>query len=130
MAPNDPRPRRRPRRVYDEGTEPDPRFSLANERTLLAWLRTSLALMAAGVGVEALANATRSGQGPARTALALGLLATGVLVSSTAFARWMATERALRTGRPLPTPRLGAFLGSALAVAGVIACVLLVTAEA
>ncbi len=125
---NEPRTRR-PRRVYGEGTEPDPRFSLANERTFLAWLRTSLALMAAGVGVEALNLAARSGPGPLRTALALGLLATGVLVSLTAFGRWAATERALRTGSPLPAPRLGAVLGYALAVAGAVACVLLVTAS-
>lgn len=128
MPPNESSPRRWPRRVYGEGTEPDPRFSLANERTFLAWLRTSLALMAAGVGVEALNLAARSGQGPVRTALALGLLAAGVLVSATAFGRWMATERALRTGRPLPTPRLAALLGYTLAVAGLAACALLVTA--
>ena len=39
--------RRFPRSVYGEGEEPDPRFSLANERTFLAWLRTALAMYAA-----------------------------------------------------------------------------------
>ena len=43
-----------PRWVYDGGTEPDPRFTLANERTFLAWIRTSIAFMAAGVALEAL----------------------------------------------------------------------------
>ena len=43
-----------PRSVYARGSEPDPRFSLANERTFLAWVRTSLALLAAGVALEAL----------------------------------------------------------------------------
>ena len=37
-------PHRRPRSVYGGGEEPDPRFSLANERTALAWMRTALAL--------------------------------------------------------------------------------------
>ena len=46
--------RRVPRRVYGVGDEPDVRFSLANERTFLAWVRTSLALLAAGVALEAL----------------------------------------------------------------------------
>jgi putative membrane protein len=32
-----------------EGTEPDYRFTLANERTFLAWIRTALALLAGGV---------------------------------------------------------------------------------
>ena len=35
------------------GTEPDPRFTLANERTFLAWIRTSLAMVAGGIAVEA-----------------------------------------------------------------------------
>ena len=35
--------------VYGEGEEPDYRFSLANERTFLAWIRTSLGLVAAAV---------------------------------------------------------------------------------
>ena len=36
-----------------EGEEPDPRFTLANERTFLAWIRTALALVASGIGLEA-----------------------------------------------------------------------------
>ena len=43
-----------PAAVFSVGTDPDPRFSLANERTYLAWIRTSLALLAAGEGLEAL----------------------------------------------------------------------------
>ena len=46
--------KRFPRWVYGVGTEPDARFSLANERTFLAWIRTSLALLAGGVALEAL----------------------------------------------------------------------------
>ena len=45
---------RQPRWVYDEGDEPDPRFSLANERTFLAWVRTALAMLAGGVALHAL----------------------------------------------------------------------------
>ena len=43
-----------PRSVFEEGEDPDPRFSLANERTFLAWIRTGLAFVAAGLAVEAL----------------------------------------------------------------------------
>ena len=45
-----------PGSVYREGVEPDPRFTFANERTFLAWLRTSLALVVAGVAVDVLAE--------------------------------------------------------------------------
>lgn len=40
-------------RVRAEGQEPDPRFTFANERTFLAWVRTALALVAGGIGLEA-----------------------------------------------------------------------------
>ncbi len=118
--------RRWPQRLYRQGAEPDARFTLANERTFLAWLRTSLALMAAGVGVEALAVVT-GGSNALRTTLALALLAAGIVCSVGAFARWFATELALRTGRPLPAPRLAPVLGVGLAVVGAAMCVLLLT---
>ena len=44
---------RLPRRVYGYGSEHDPRFSLAYERTFLAWIRTGLALTAGGVALVA-----------------------------------------------------------------------------
>ncbi|MDA3626511.1 DUF202 domain-containing protein [Saccharopolyspora sp. WRP15-2] len=113
-----------PKRLYEQGEEPDPRFTLANERTFLAWIRTALALMAGGVGLEAL-NAVVDRPNPLRTALAVMLLLAGVLCSATAFARWMSTERALRQGRPLPAPRFAPVLGYGLGVIGVAACVLL-----
>ncbi|ONI70551.1 hypothetical protein ALI144C_48850 [Actinosynnema sp. ALI-1.44] len=112
-----------PRSVYGVGNEPDPRFSMANERTFLAWLRTSLALMAAGVGFAAL--------GPVGNALdlavAVALLVTGVACSLSALQHWIACERAMRLGQPLPSPWMAAVLGVGLAVTGVLAAVLVIT---
>lgn len=119
---------RRPRRVYATGDEPDVRFTLANERTFLAWIRTALALMAAGVGVEALAFHGEAS--PLRTVLAIALLASGVLCSAVAFRRWMVIERALRTGSPLPSPKLAPVLSYGLAIAGLGACALVLIAGA
>jgi putative membrane protein len=112
-----------PRSVYEIGSEPDPRFSLANERTFLAWLRTSLALMAGGVGFAALAPSHHVLQ----LAVAVALLLTGIACSLAALQHWIACERALRTGRPLPSPWMAAVLGIGLAVTGLLACVLVVT---
>jgi putative membrane protein len=115
--------RRWPRSVYEVGSEPDPRFSLANERTFLAWLRTSLALMAAGVAFAAL--------GPRgdvlETLVSLALLVTGIVCSISALLHWLACERAMRLGQPLPSPWMAGVLGIGLGVTGVLACVLVLT---
>ena len=80
----------RPRQLRD-GTDPDPRFTLANERTLLAWLRTTLALLAAGVAVDVVDIGVPD---PMTRALAAMLLTLGALCPLLAFARWAMAERA------------------------------------
>jgi putative membrane protein len=115
-----PGPRRWPRRVYSTGTEPDPRFTFANERTYLAWIRTSLALVAAGVSMEAFVEDFPDGL---REGIALGLILTGMAAALTSFARWMNSESALRTGRPLPSPGIAPILAL---VMGLVALVLAV----
>ena len=63
-----------------EGEEPDPRFTLANERTFLAWVRTALALVAAGIGLETFVPPLAV---PGlRQALAVGLALLGAAVSA------------------------------------------------
>ncbi|MDO5629036.1 MAG: DUF202 domain-containing protein [Mobilicoccus sp.] len=92
-------PRRWPGAVYDHGEEPDARFTLANERTFLAWIRTTLALLvaAAALDVVDLPLPALVQQGAA-AALALGGVATAVQ----AWRGWAKTERALREQQPLP----------------------------
>lgn len=106
--------------VYAQGEEPDYRFSLANERTYLAWLRTSLALIAAGVAVNVIDIGVPNGIAHALSAL---LLALGVITPAAAFARWAMAERALRHAGPLPTLGLLAVVitGAVLAAAAVLA---------
>ncbi len=94
-------PRRFPASVYRLGDEPDPRFSLANERTFLAWVRTALALMAAGVALEALELPENTSF---RLAAALIFVLLGLLAAVHAWLSWARTERALRRGSALPAP--------------------------
>ena len=114
---------RRPRSVYGVGDEPDARFSLANERTALAWLRTALALVAGGVGLTSLATIAdlpRALDGVAAVACVVG----GALAVR-AVRGWMRTERALRLGAPLPGAASLLWLG-----AGVLVLALLLTGYA
>lgn len=111
-------PRRRfPSVVYSHGQEPDARFTLANERTYLAWIRTALALIAGGVALELLGLELHPGL---RLAASLVLVITGVLVPILAWVSWVRTERAIRLGEALPGSGLGALLGGAVTVAGVL----------
>ena len=94
------RDRRWPRWVYGVGTEPDARFTFANERTFLAWIRTGLGFVAAGMAVAALA--AYAGFDSVRvTVISLLLVAAGVFAGVIAFVRWMRQERAMRLNRPL-----------------------------
>lgn len=111
-------PRQRfPRSVYGSGSEPDVRFTLANERTFLAWIRTSLALVAAGVALEAFDVPIVSGL---RLTAALVLIVLGMLAPVQAWFGWMAAEKALRRGLPLPAPHLAGPIGIGVGIAGLL----------
>jgi putative membrane protein len=88
-------------RWREQGREPDYRFSLANERTFLAWLRTALSLLAAGVLLAEFATrlAPRALVAAAAVTLAAGASALCVL----AYQRWRDNEVAMRHDAPLPT---------------------------
>ena len=102
---------RRPRWVYDAGDEPDPRFSLANERTFLAWVRTALAMLAGGVALHALGLPETDW---VRGVLAVLLIVLGGVVTLLAMVRWARVERAMRTGTQLPAFSLGYLLTAAV----------------
>jgi putative membrane protein len=97
---------RHPRWVY-VGEEPDPRFSLANERTFLAWVRTTLALVAGAVALESLQLPERD---LLRTVVVLVLLVFALVMTVLAFLRWARIERAMRLHQPLPAFTLGLIL--------------------
>jgi putative membrane protein len=111
-----------------EGEEPDPRFTLANERTFLAWVRTALALVAGGIGLETFVP--ELAVPGLRQALALGLVLLGSAVSATAYGRWVRTQQALRVGAPLPAPRLAPLLAYGTAAVALVTVVLLVIEQA
>jgi putative membrane protein len=85
----------------DDGTEPDPRFTFANERTFLAWSRTALALVVAGLGIIQLLPPF-PGVPWGRHVLGVPLIVFGAIVAVTAYSEWGRAQRAMRHGQPLP----------------------------
>jgi putative membrane protein len=108
--------------------EPDYRFTLANERTFLAWLRTALALDAAGIAVvHLLPQLLVPG---VRELAGVSLVVLGAVVAGGAYSRWQRYQQALRHGRPLPPSRLPAVLVIVLTVVSVLSVALLVVESA
>lgn len=111
-------------KAFREGEDPDPRFTLANERTYLAWIRTALGLIAAAVGLEAFGTDVLSSG--VHTALVVALLVGAIVLVVFAFLRWMGVEAAMRRGRSLPVPAIAALLACMLAGAALTLLVVMV----
>jgi putative membrane protein len=105
------------------GSEPDYRFTLANERTFLAWFRTALALIAGGVAVVQLVPAFAF---PGALQL-LGILLTAVGggLSFAAVLRWWRVQAAMRREEDLPPTRIPVIMGFGLAALTAFVVVLL-----
>ncbi|MGC5021163.1 YidH family protein [Micromonospora sp. DT47] len=103
-----------PSELRSVGATPDYRFSLANERTFLAWLRTGLALIAGGLAAAQFLPPLPVRH--LREAIAVALLLLGGTVAVRAVDHWARTERAIRLGEELPASRFPAVLALLVAV--------------
>ena len=106
----------------DDGTEPDPRFTFANERTFLAWSRTALALVVAGLGVVQLLPPF-PGVPWGRHVLGVPLIVFGAVVALTAYREWTASQRAMRHEQPLPRSYMPVIMTAIIATMAVVAAV-------
>ena len=106
----------------DDGTEPDPRFTFANERTFLAWSRTALALVVAGLGVVQLLPPF-PGVPWGRHVLGVPLIVFGAVVAVVAYREWVSNQRALRLAQPLPRSVMPRLLTAVITAIGVIAAI-------
>ena len=110
-----------PRRV---GSEPDYRFTLANERTYLAWIRTALALAPLGLGALPGLYAVHGRE-------LVGVLCLGLtfIPAATAYRRWSANERSIRLERPLPPSILPQVMTIGTALVAIAASVLVIVGK-
>jgi putative membrane protein len=103
-----------PEKTESVGEMPDYRFSLANERTFLAWIRTGLALIAGGLACAQFLPPLPIQH--LREVIAIALLVLGAVVALRAVDHWARIERAMRTGQDLPASRFPAVLAIVVAL--------------
>lgn len=113
-----------PESAHSEGTTPDYRFSLANERTFLAWIRTGLALIAGGLACAQFLPPLPIAR--LREIIAISLLVLGAIVALRAVDHWARSERAMRLGRDLPRSRFPAILAILVALGALVLVVTVV----
>lgn len=106
-----------------QGKEPDYRFSLANERTFLAWIRTALALLAGGVLLEQFSTTLGPRLTVVMLAIALSVLAAALALL--AYGRWRGNEIAMRLEQPLPPSLAVPLLAGAICLVGAVVAVLM-----
>jgi putative membrane protein len=118
-------------RAGDAGSDRDPaggtakpvpvdvRFSYANERTFLAWNRTALALVTAGLAVTQLLPPFEVPGG--RRMIGVPLIILGIVVALTSLRQWQRNERAMVEGRSLPSSPLPIYVAVVIGVTAVVA---------
>lgn len=106
-----------------DGPDPlDYRFTYANERTFLAWVRTSVALLVAGVAaVQLLPDLDVAG---GRRAVGVAFVVLGVVLCVTAQRQWARNQAAMEAGQPLPRSVLVPVTTAGLVVLGAVVVVL------
>jgi putative membrane protein len=105
------------------GKTPDYRFTLANERTFLAWIRTALAFMAGAVGIEQFSPQLSSAE--LRIGISTMLLVAASMMGYTAWRRWRRNEYAMRLESNLPYTRALVILAALMVVLATLLGILL-----
>lgn len=102
--------------------EPDLRFALASERTLLAYQRTAIALIVAAVGFAHFLD-----RGALLMVLCLVLVAAGAVAAIGGHYRYLAVNHAIATGRPIPSSPVPILLTTALTAVVVLSVFMVIT---
>lgn len=109
------------------GEAPDYRFSLANERTFLAWIRTALGFLAAGVGLDQLAPDFATPLVRETLSLLLCLFAGALALYG--YLRWLANEKAMRLKQEMPYTRMLRLISTGIALVALVVMVIVFYGE-
>lgn len=110
-------------RLEEVGAEPDPRFTFANERTFLAWNRTALALIGAGLAAVQFLHFNLHGL---RLLIALPLIVLGAALALASYGHWLESERAMRLGRPVPYWKMPRVLAGGIVLVAIVGAIVAV----
>jgi putative membrane protein len=105
-------------------SEPDARFTFANERTFLAWTRTALAFMVAGLGIVQLLPPF-PGVPWGRHVLGVPLIVIGAVIAVVSYGQWVRSQQAMRRGEPLPGSILPKILAVSITIMAIVSAVVL-----
>ena len=109
-------------RMAEPDADPDPRFTMANERTFLAWNRTALAFIAGGLAIEQFLDVGRA----PRLLVSIPLICLGGFVGVAGYWRWRASEDAMRAGRPVGESGVPLLLAGAMVLLAAAAVALVI----
>ncbi|MFE3223798.1 YidH family protein [Nocardia sp. NPDC059228] len=104
-----------------EHPELDYRFTLANERTFLAWIRTALGLLAAGVAVHTLVQPFH--HAGVRRLLSLSCIVLAVVLAAGAYTHWRDVQDRMVRGEPLGNTMLVPILAGGIAIVSIFAAI-------
>jgi putative membrane protein len=112
----------------DAGVDPDARFTFANERTFLAWTRTALAFVVAGLAVVQLLPPF-PGVPWGRRLLGIPLIVVGGVIAVVSYRQWSLSQRALRRGEPIAPSVLPRILAVTVTGLAIVAAVILLVSN-
>jgi putative membrane protein len=104
---------------------PDPRFTMANERTFLAWNRTALAFIAGGLAVEQFVDVGRA----LRLLVSVPLIVLGGFLGVAGYVRWRDSELAMQRGEPVSPSGVPRMLAIAFVLLAAGALVLVIVSK-
>src|SRR3954452_14651597 len=108
----------------DPAPESDVQLSFANERTFLAWERTALGLITAGLAITQLLPSFDFPGG--RRLIGLPLIGLGIAIAAVSYWEWHRNQDAIRYDRPLPTSKLPLTVAVVVSIVAVFGFVLVI----